>query len=439
MVDRRVLIVPGYASSDDINAPCEVRLWDADTGKPIEGSFALVGATDGRLVFSRDGRRLIVGNRVLDAETLTPIPAPGAPGALAYSPSGKRYSAPDSPGVPTFRPDGRRFVAHAGSIARVRDATTGAPTGPVMVHDGIIVASEFSPDGTYLATSGSGVVRVWDAATGLPVNPRLERCSFVAFRPDSRAVLVREGDGAARVYEVGTGAALSPRLGPTRKAASGPMPQIAFAPDGRRVLVALYDATSGTMEARLWNLATTARVEERFRINVQVFGEQLVLAPDGRHFAALTYPAQEVERPSRTGLVGRRKGQLARLDLYDAGTGRHAGRVADLRLLDEHGYETSHAAVSFSDDGTRLVAFGAGMISTPGGYGGSDEVLPFRVFDVDGMGLVAEFSRKGRVKQWVLGPGGRHLALGNDGEFGVDGGVEIRDIVADRPGGAPRT
>ena len=49
--------------------------------------------------------------------------------------------------------------------ARLWDASTGAPFGIPMQHDGRVYRAEFSPDGARVVTaSADNTARVWDAA-----------------------------------------------------------------------------------------------------------------------------------------------------------------------------------------------------------------------------------------------------------------------------------
>ncbi len=102
---------------------------------------------DGRLIAFADG-----GNLVGVFETATGK----RPGGALPSHSGRVLWV-------SFSPDGQRLVTTGSEgMARLWDATTGAPIGPPMLHPGVVQA-EFNPEGTLLITSGwSGLVRVWD-------------------------------------------------------------------------------------------------------------------------------------------------------------------------------------------------------------------------------------------------------------------------------------
>ena len=75
-------------------------------------------------------------------------------------------------GVQPRRP--HRLTGGEGNAARVWDAATGQPLGPVLVHHGFVDAVAFSPDGrTALTGSEDGAARFWEVP--LPVAGEVEQ------------------------------------------------------------------------------------------------------------------------------------------------------------------------------------------------------------------------------------------------------------------------
>jgi WD40 repeat protein len=111
-----------------------------------------------------------------------------------------------------YSPDGRRIVTVGDGTVRLWDAKSGRPVGEPLRHPGVVSAA-FSPDGTLLLTGSKEIgARLWDTWTRRPLGDALLGPSrFVAFSPDSRAVLVG-GDEAVRWWEVDGARPLGPSL-----------------------------------------------------------------------------------------------------------------------------------------------------------------------------------------------------------------------------------
>jgi WD40 repeat protein/Flp pilus assembly protein TadD len=128
-----------------------LRLWDVPSGKVL-GQRPLDG--DGVTRFSPDGRVVaaagILGVRLLDGNTLDPLPA-------GYLPH------PDPVTDVAFSPDGALLlVGYESGSAQLWDVATRKPVGPPAVLIGPIRAVTFAPDGkSCLCVAADGTVRRW--------------------------------------------------------------------------------------------------------------------------------------------------------------------------------------------------------------------------------------------------------------------------------------
>jgi WD40 repeat protein len=251
------------------------RVWEARTGELLAPALRERGGV-GAAAFSPDGRRVLTAGddntaRVWDAATGELLTAllrhngtvrdarfgPRGPLLLTASADGTarlwdvtagRDAPPGGPGEDPGEalPAGpgrwwsadRRWVvtAEAGNGARVRQADTGRPRGPLLEHGSKVIHAGFSPDGRRVITaSDDNTARVWDAATGELLAPPLVHdatVTYAAFSPDGRMAVTLGTERRARVWEAATGEPLTPPLqfdGPARRAY--------FAADGSRVIV----------------------------------------------------------------------------------------------------------------------------------------------------------------------------------------------------------
>jgi WD40 repeat protein/serine/threonine protein kinase len=171
---------------------------------------------------------------------------------------------PYSVNAVAYSPDGKLIVTGCGDLktageARLWDAASGKPVGPVLVHKGTVNAVAFSPDGkTILTGSAERMARLWDAATGKECVPPMDHPKgvvyAVAFSPDGKSILTGCADGKARVWDAATGQPIAIVLDhPARVNA------VAFGPGGKTIVTGcdvnpgakLSDQLNG--EARLWD------------------------------------------------------------------------------------------------------------------------------------------------------------------------------------------
>jgi WD40 repeat protein len=357
-----------------------------------------------------------------------------------------------------FSPDGTRVVTAARDrTARVWDAVTGSPLTPPLCHGGMVRRAFFSDDGRRLLTTAQdGVVRVWELparalekplelpnSTGpmaLSYDGRLVAAvddtgavwvrdvvadnvrhgpwqlpgpvTEVRFAPDGRRVAAASAAGG-RVFDIDTGKAITPILAHT-----GPVRELAFTPDSSRVailgdkdLLEVYDAASG---------------ERQSSAPLPAKGPPggLVLTPNGQGVAVLLKGKQSVELRTIAGAL-------------QAGPFRHAGLVSSAAISPDGAriavataegaflWDSSarpaaaplqHGAplrqVAFSGDGRRLVTLAEDHSARVWDVRTGQAVTPLLTYDkpVVWIGLAADGRRlavrcqNGYVYAWDLTP-----------------------------------
>ncbi|MDV7243576.1 MULTISPECIES: TIR domain-containing protein [Rhodococcus] len=418
-----------------------VRLWEADTGKPIDAPMT---GNQGEVVivrFSPDGRRIASGGattvRVWDADTGAPL---GTPMTVAL---GEVSSV-------EFSPDGRRIVIGSSEVTssglvnrgavQVWDANTGAPIGaPMTEHDGMVVSVAFAPDGRRLVVGSGGpvhgAVRVWDADTGAPIGaPMTEHDGMVvsvAFAQDGQRIVSGGADGTVRLWN----ADIEAPIGEPMTGHAGAVASVAFAPDGARIVSGGADGT-----VRLWDADTKEPIGEPLTGH-ESWVLFVTFSPDGQRVISGggdegTVRVWDVEIGSAgQGSVmsvafapdGRRfvsAGADGTLKLWDADTGSPIGE-----LTAEQGVVMS---VSFSPDGRRIVS---GTFA-PASDGTTAQSGTVQLWDADTRQPIGEpmTGHQGHVFSVAFAPNGLRIASG-----GSDGTIRLWDADTRQPIGEPMT
>jgi WD40 repeat protein len=393
--------------------PDGVGLWRAADGarirfRPGEASHALLSADGSRILVKRKG-----GLQVWRADLTTLADLGEASGGLAFSPDGRRvvYRRGRGLGIVSadgtgsvmelsgavvsddtqiaFSPDGSRVLTF-GAIFGADDLAhlwwadgTGDPI--VLPGQGQVSHACFNHDGTRVLTvSHDRTARVW--AVGDPPGVRFfrghsERIDTIRVSPEGRLVATASHDGTARLWPVGGGSpvVLGKMGGPWFHSA-------AFSPDGTRVATASNDGV------RVWPIGggePLSRPVDNGPISDVAF------SPDGAWLAAVPYSRPET-------IVVRSDGSGEPMTLEGGGM-----------------------QVSFSPDGTRLVA----------GGGLHQRVQVWRTDDWAAQPVVLQLSNAA-IDQTVFHPRGSMILTGSWSNqvalFSLDG-RELKDLR--RPGG----
>jgi RNA polymerase sigma factor (sigma-70 family) len=238
-----------------------IQLWDVASGKPGR----LLEAQANHLAFSPDGKTLLAaGNghvlRLFDVATGKELHA-----------SGRRTEQAASIHRAEFSPDGKRVFTFGSEVIGgkvgphvvVWDVATGKEIRRLAVEPGASFwFPTLAPDGKSFAWAAGGEVHLWDLAGDRrlrrfgPAGASHEHAA-AAFAPDGKTLAVR-GHQTVTLWDVGTGKSLAwfgvQRL-PERQvvaasAMHGPVPCLAFSPDGTKFLTTTDDAT-----LRVWDVA----------------------------------------------------------------------------------------------------------------------------------------------------------------------------------------
>lgn len=266
-------------------------VWDLATGREKLSLEDRTGLWFAGLAFSPDGKRLAAGTwthaRVWDVESGSLLVRKELPGEI--------YSLDCSP-------DGRYLLSasviwNAGGPNKHRSYVLAWKMGTWENHlvyasdvEGVYSCARYSPDGEQVAAIlfqvdargdmlPESLTRVWKAESGellhdLPC-PRGELLSSLAFSPDSRLVARAGAERTIRFWDAKTGKEL-----PVLRDAGERLRDVAFSPDGRRLLSGGDDAEH---ELRLWDVETRKLIRT-FRQKHVTY--KVAFSPDGRLVAA---------------------------------------------------------------------------------------------------------------------------------------------------------
>jgi WD40 repeat protein len=246
--DGRSIASVSSWNGEPADPDCEVKLWDAGTGRERQTLRRPNTRRLWGLVFSPDCQRLALGGEgdtleVCDVETgQSVLTVPTRALNVAFSPDG---------GLVATASGG--FFDGMGEV-RLWDAVSGAPVDTLRVHRyevTPITALAFSDDGRKLAAATSNslvhmdAVTVWDVASGdelhvLRGHAGAVRC--VAFCPDGDRLVSGGDDQMVKVWDVADG-----KLVLTLRGHSRAVTGVTFSPDGNRLASVSGDSS------RIWD------------------------------------------------------------------------------------------------------------------------------------------------------------------------------------------
>jgi WD40 repeat protein/serine/threonine protein kinase len=274
----------------------DLSIWDVSNWQRQFQLRGHGGAMVERAAFSLDGRLLASASRriwddsdvndviIWDLETGRPLHTLRGLGGGACSVA--------------FSPDGLRLATGGAEDPTIKiwDVLTGQQTLTLRGHKETIFGLAFSPDGNRLySASADHTVRVWD---GTPVEQRTSaelqvlrghegRVNSLAFTQDGRRLVSGGMDRTARLWDITTGKELR-----TLFRGASPVYGVALSPDGKTLATGSYCAFQSTPERpdlRLWD----ARAWQE-RLCLPLPNEEgggltnLAFSPDGRRLLLTT-------------------------------------------------------------------------------------------------------------------------------------------------------
>jgi len=254
---------------------------------------------------------------------------------------------------------------------------------------------------------GARLLWTWTPAPGT----HEARLSALAWAPDGRRLVVGNRDGTLRSIDASTGR----ELGATR-AGGGPVHDLAFAPEGRRIAVANGDGAVALFDLEPLALAVALGRHERGATGV-------AFRPDGRQVASIGFDeavrlwdshtgAAAGEFPPGSGLRGLRfiawspdgtrlafSGATGPVRFVEPERGRDAQAIEVTSVL-------AHFGIAFAPDGDRLaVSSGDGAVYLFGTRDG-EQVAVLRGHEAAALTVVYE-----PAGTWLASAGGRSVRL----------------------------
>jgi WD40 repeat protein/DNA-binding SARP family transcriptional activator len=209
---------------------------------------------------------------------------------LSFSASGAGFLI----GPIKFSPDGTRLAsAHDDNTARIWDATTGEELLALKGHTDVLTAIAWNQDGTRLATAGwDNTAKVWDAATGkelLTLSGHTDVLLYVSFSADGTRLVTGSGDSTAKVWDLATGKELFTLAGPLQMRAL-------WSPDGTRIVT----DSGGNYPLKVWDPATGHELLSLYSAKNTILGE-IAFSPDGTRLVKALHDGTVIVWDATTG------------------------------------------------------------------------------------------------------------------------------------------
>lgn len=316
-----------------------IAIHDTTTGQE-QGTFNGVPYTNGRIVFSKDGKMMaaagggsgaakgFIWDRTTGKQLLEITNHPRGATALAFSPDGKLLAS------------GSGSTAGMGDVI-VREVTTGKHVCAFPgLTEGIMTAA-FSPDGKVVAGySWDGGIRLWDVATAKEIGSEtLHRCRINGcLTPDGKNIVTVGRDLEVRVWDAASGAEL-------HHLSMKPLDQHYFqpgcaaaSPDGTLLAISGYrrEKTGEVGIVKLWDIASGAELRQLQAQKGWI--TSLSFSPDGKSLATAS------------------QDQIA--NIWDVATGKLLHRVTAPQIkIGEKMFPGRIASIVYAPNGKSLAGF----------------------------------------------------------------------------------
>jgi WD40 repeat protein len=390
------------------------RLWDATTGQSLGRALEHPDWV-WSVYFSPDGRSAVTAckdraARLWDLGTGARIGPP-----LIH---------PDEVTQAVFSPDGRSIAtACMDGATRLWDCASGQQRGPALKRPGRVISLSFDDALKIRTCSQDGTIRLWEPNSGecressLP--PEQNDVRMAAFSGDGKSFLTAGGDGELRVRETpGVGAGVGLACGHWVTA-------VAFSPDGKTLLTGYADLPfpfgpgpmpNGGGFAQLWDLSERRPLGRALPHAYTVLN--VAFSPDGRRLL------------TGSGVLFGAAGDYR---LWDSATRDPIGPAVDAGgVAYAVGFDPTGRKF-FVGTGRGEAGLAAKAFALIGRAGMADSKIGTRLSDVGGPGRVAIYDAAtgAVVREWSQSAWVTAAAFSPDGNTLLTGGVDGRGRVWD--------